>query len=963
MTLSAQWPRVKEIVGAALECDPVALEPFLAQACGSDHLLRSEVDSLLAASRNSADLSLQLWPGSPDSLWDVPKIIGPYELKKELGTGGMGQVWLAEQKEPVHRKVALKLIRVDLRSQSVKHKFLSESQTLASMNHPAIAGVLDAGTTPAGQPYLVMEYIEGCAITTYCDQKQLKLPDRLALFQLVCEGVQHAHHKAIIHRDLKPSNILIAEIDGKAVPKIIDFGIAKDTAAQATLTQATLLVGTLGYMSPEQCGLSNGDVDTRTDVYSLGVVLYELLTGLLPSDLAGHSYYDILRELRESDPIRPSARLTAQADTDIADKRGTTLPALIRTLQRDADAITLKALERDRSRRYASPTELAADIGRYLGNQPVTARESNSLYLLNRYVRRHRTGVLIAALSVLVLIGFVIAQAVQLRNTRRQRDRADRIADFMVDMFKVSDPSEARGSTISAREILDNSSQQIDRGIGLDAPVQTQLMEVMARTYTGLGLYTRAETLAGRALSIRRRAFGAADPNTFLSLNQLAEILDREGRVPESEALMRSTLAAEQAALGPKDRLTLRTMHDLASLLERNAHFGEAEKLERQVLAVIKTKDSEADKLALFRSRNTLAGSLKGQNRFGEAEDEQRRLLNDERNTLGPGHPFILVTMHNLANTLADQGRSRDAEALDRQTLDLEQHILGPEHPDTASTMTTLANTLAAQRGHQAEAEALYRRALAIETREVGPDHQFTTNAKEGLANLLSGEKKYGEAERLLTEVLATRRRSTGPNHTDTLLAQYNLAEVLFHQNRLPEAEKLLADTIKSQTRILDATDPDTMASLCLMARVLFSEKHFQASESFARQAFTAQRQALGPQHPDTQQSLVALARALVQLGRYPEARSLYTNTIAQITASAHGEPSIAWYNLACIAAGAGQHHDAISALQQAFATGYSDLEEASTDADLAPIRRDPAFLDLVSPSRRQKSAAPSPSR
>ena len=349
-----------------------------------------------------------------------------FQLVRKLGEGGMGQIWLAEQTSPVRRQVALKLIKAGMYDEAVVHRFQSERQSLAIMDHPAIAKVFDAGSTPADQPYFVMEYVPGLPITTYCDQKRLPARERLALLVKVCEGVQHAYQKAIIHRDLKPSNILVVEVDGKPVPRIIDFGIAKAISQQPDemlMTRAGGMVGTPGYMSPEQADPSIPDVDTRTDVYSLGVVLYELLAGVLPFDVTQwrtKPFHEVLRQLHEDDPPNPSARISGgPLSTTTAANRTTDPRQLASLLRGDLDCITLKALEKDRSRRYGTPSELSAEIGRYLRNEPVTARPASAAYRAKKYVQRHKFGVAAVSAMALLLIAFGVMQTIQLRRITR----------------------------------------------------------------------------------------------------------------------------------------------------------------------------------------------------------------------------------------------------------------------------------------------------------------------------------------------------------------------------------------------------------------------------------------------------------------------------------------------------------------------------------------------------------------
>jgi serine/threonine protein kinase len=393
MTIQA-WEHVKELLHQAMQLDPEQRGVFLDKACSSDVALRAEVESLLLAGEGVRSSFLQSGPLGADSdrigtvsgLEEGHIFAQQFQLVRKLGEGGMGQIWLAEQTSPVRRQVALKLIKAGMYDEAVVQRFQSERQSLAIMDHPAIAKVFDAGSTPAGQPYFVMEYVPGLPITSYCDQKRLSTRERLALLVKVCEGVQHAHQKAIIHRDLKPSNILVVEVDGKPMPRVIDFGIAKAFSQQSEnetmLTRAGGTVGTPGYMSPEQADPSVLDVDTRTDVYSLGVVLYELLTGVLPFDVKQWKtkpFHEVLRQLHEDDPPSPSARISRDpVSTTTAANRTTDPRQLASLLRGDLDCITLKALEKDRSRRYGTPSELTADIGRYLRNEPVTARPASA---------------------------------------------------------------------------------------------------------------------------------------------------------------------------------------------------------------------------------------------------------------------------------------------------------------------------------------------------------------------------------------------------------------------------------------------------------------------------------------------------------------------------------------------------------------------------------------------------------
>ncbi|MGA2967533.1 MAG: serine/threonine-protein kinase, partial [Terriglobales bacterium] len=445
--------------------------------------------------------------------------IGPYKLSRKLGEGGMGQVWLAEQSTPIRRQVAIKLIRVGRYDDSVLQRFYAERQSLAMMDHPAIAKVFDAGATSDGQPYFVMEYVAGYPITNYCDSKRLKIRERLELFIKVCEGVQHAHQKAVMHRDLKPANILVVEVDGKSVPRIIDFGLAKSASPQLDgkmlVTQVGGWVGTPGYMSPEQADPDVMDVDTRTDVYSLGAVLYELLTGSLPFETRTQRFDEFLRRLREEDPPRPSTKVSADKGTSRpAAACGAEPKQLVSLLRGDLDWITMKALEKDRGRRYGSPMELAADIGRYLGNEPVAARPASVGYRAKKYVVRHKALVAGTTAVFLVLVAGIITstwEAVKARQaearTKQESAIAQAVSDFLQnDLLAQASANNQSGPTakpdpdLKVRTALDRAAERIEGKFAKQPDVEAAIRDTIGQTYNSLGIYPEARKQLERAL-------------------------------------------------------------------------------------------------------------------------------------------------------------------------------------------------------------------------------------------------------------------------------------------------------------------------------------------------------------------------------------------------------------------------------------------------------------------------------
>ena len=762
-----QWERTKQLLEEALRLAPAERQSYLDQACGADSELRAEVESLLTSYQKAG--SQFLAPPVQEFLdvafTDPPpalpnRMIGNYRLVEEIGRGGMGRVWLAEQTAPVRRRVALKLIKTGLYDNEVLKRFQLERQSLAIMDHPLIAKVFDAGSTADGQPYFVMEYVPGVPITQYCDEKRLSIRERLQLFIKVSEAVQHAHQKAIIHRDLKPANILVQQIDGKPVPRIIDFGLAKASGPQMSgdslHTQLGGFVGTPGYMSPEQCD-GAADIDTRTDVYSLGVVLYVLLTGCMPFQPKPgkeQPVEEILRQVREDDPPRPSTKVTTDRETSstVAEARGTEPNRLASLLRGDLDWITMKVLERDRSRRYGTASELAADLTRYLNHEPVIARPASTAYRLRRYVRRHRVGVAVVVGSTVLLAGFAVTQTLQVRRVTRERDRAKRITDFMTQMFKVSDPSEARGNTITVREVLDKASRDIDSGLASDPQVQAQMMSVMGEVYENLGLYSREYDLLTRALTIERSVLGPENPETLSGARALGRVLIRQGRFPEAEKLLRQTLALQRRVVGPENPETLKTMNSLAVVLESPGSYDESEKLYREALQT------------------------------------QRRIL-------GPEHHDTRITMVNLTNLLLFEKRYDEGEKLIRQVLEIQQRLLGADHPETLNSQNLLSSILVGENRYP-EAEKVMDETLVIQQRVLGPEHQRTLDLRNGISWLAWQQGRYGEAEASYRETRAISARVYGPADPFTASCTYQLASFEAARGFREQALALLTDAV-----------------------------------------------------------------------------------------------------------------------------------------------------------------------
>jgi eukaryotic-like serine/threonine-protein kinase len=831
MEQEENWEKVTELFNAASELDNDQQEAFLSNACGADRQLLADVKTLLAAHRNPGSLS----DSPPQATADIraPAAIGPYRLVRKLGEGGMGQVWLAEQTSPFRRQVAIKFLRAGIFNDSLLQRFEWERQSLAMMDHPAIAKVFEGGSTPEGEPYLVMEYVPGLPITDYCDAKKLTIPERLQLFIRACEGVQHAHQKSIVHRDLKPANILVVEIDGHAMPRVIDFGLAKTLALiddETVLhTQIGSLLGTPAYMSPEQADSGGEDVDTRTDVYSLGVVLYVLLTGFLPFDVKGKPTHEVLRLLREQDPPRPSTKMETEKDAaSQAAARGTGPDQLRAVLKGDLGWIVMKALEKDRDRRYQTPLELAADIRRFLDNEPIVARPVSAAYQLKKYVRRHLVGTAFAVAMVLVVATFTFMQARQLRRTTRERDRADRVTEYMASMFKVSDPGEARGNTITAREVLDKASKDIDSGLAQDPELQAQMMVLMSRVYGSLGLYPRSETLARQAVTVRNRVLGPEHPQTLEAMDALESAISRQRKTEEAVKLEREMLAIRRRVLGNDDPNTARSMVRLAWSLQEEGRYAEAEALQRPAL------------------------------------DIQRRVL-------GPEHQDTLVTMKGLAISLEMTGRLDEAEKLIRNALEIRRRVLGNDHPDTVTFMQDLAFTLEKE-GRYPEAERLVREIVNIRRRVLGNDHPQTAYSMSSLALTIvyQGPGRYPEAEKLFREAAEVNNRVLGGDHPQTVQSMNNLAFTLMEEHRYRDAEILLRKVVDVEGRVSGKPlPPDVVPStLTGLGMTLAHEGHYAEAEKWMREGIEKAVHNLGPESPDTAEAVYGLACTEALSGR-----------------------------------------------------------------------------------------------
>jgi serine/threonine protein kinase len=645
----------------------------------------------------------------------TPRRIGPYTITGVLGTGGMGVVYRATQEEPLKREVALKLVRRGLDTDRLIARFEAERLVLARMNHSGVARVYDAGATADGRPYFVMELVEGLPLTEFCDARYAPVHERLALFVSACRAVQHAHQKGIVHRDLKPSNILVSDEEGAAVPKVIDFGIAKVVAEDGPdrhlLTREGQFVGTPEYMSPEQAGVLEADVDTRADVYALGVVLYELLAGRKPHRFTSGTRDELQRVLREQSVVRPStavgtppprARFTAAEPPEaeewlaIAVARQTTPDRLRRLLAGDLDTIVLKAMAFEPTRRYASVDQLADDVERYLQGQPVLARPDSWVYRTRKFVGRHRLAVAAAGVAAVLLVAFSAMTAVQSARVARERDRAEQalarasaVNRFLVDMFGQADPRQALGEPITAEQMLERAAARLQTTMRDQPEVRGELLQSLADVYKQLGKYDVSERLNAEAVVMRR----SGDPLVLAeSLDALGDVRRYAGRPDEAVAPLEEALAIRRRLLPAVDRDVAETYNNLGLVRQAQGRHAEAEALHRTGVAMweqLQSRDEGEDLVAL--GLTNLGRAVRAQGRSEEAATLFQRALDIRRAVLPPNSPRIGSSLAFLGLTRLDANRPEEALDLFRQGLAIRLATLGPEHPQTLQSRVQVA--------------------------------------------------------------------------------------------------------------------------------------------------------------------------------------------------------------------------------------------------------------------------------
>lgn len=909
--------RVSELFAAARRRSEVERAQFLVDACAGDESLRRDVERWLrqdaspspilqsaGLNENVGRLAAEVLDSSTDESITFPKTIGRYRIESRLAQGGMGVVYIAEQDAP-RRRVALKVIRPGMASRQMLRRFEQEAQVLGQLQHPGIAQIHDAGiaavTADDGhtvqQPYFAMEFVDGKPIDDYANEKSLSTRQRLELLARVCDAVNHAHQKGVVHRDLKPSNILVVDesASGSSAsiglrqsarfrltetvgqPKILDFGVARVTNADLqTVTMQTdvgQLVGTIPYMSPEQVSGHPDDLDTRSDVYALGAVLFELLTGKLPHDLNGRTIPEAARIIREEEPSRLSEIST--------------------TFRGDVETIVATALEKDKERRYASASDLASDIRRYLRNEPIVARPASAAYHFRKFVTRHKA--LVAGLAMTftaMLIGLVVStrlyyeadnarasEIAQRRTAEREAGKARAINDFILNrMLESSNPYKKYDRDVKVAQVLDDAAAEAHDAFANDPEQEGAVRHTLGVTYMGLGLLDKGAEQLRLAVDIRHKLHDEDDPDLADSLLQYAVALNRQSRLKEAETAAREALAMLRQRYDESRPQIADGANSLGRILINEERLDEAEPLIKEGLKIRRAFYGENHVLVAL-SLNQLGALYHARGDYAGAEPLLRESLNICRN-LGEDHPRLGQCLNDLAADLKAQGKYAEAEPLFREALAINRRHLGNQHYKTLAVMRSLADTLRKE-SKLDEAESLLRETLDTSLRVLGESNRDTLIAMNTLALLLHKEGKLDEAEPMYRRAIKVSKKLLGPNHRDTLTAMYNLAWLDRWRHEPEEAEPLFKTVVDGFRKTLGEAHPTTITVLGGLAQCLVTEKKWKESESVCREALRLRRAHLPDGQEDIALTAGLLAMSLTQQGRDNEAEPMLRECLA----------------------------------------------------------------------------------
>ena len=962
-----RFKRLEQLYYAAGEMQSEQRMRFLDEQCGSDAALRAEVEAMLSYGTTKMEGALRASAGEPiptrdaTSEPDIPRQIGSYTVIRRIGQGGMGNVYLAARTSDFKQQVAIKLIKRGMDTDEILRRFRHERQVMAGLQHANIARLLDGGSTDDGQPYFAMEQIEGVSIDRYCDEQRLTIRDRLRLFQRVCSAVHYAHQHTVIHRDIKPGNILVTT-DG--TPKIIDFGIAKLTNRELgfqslNTTQTTHRFMTPEYASPEQ--VRGRAITTASDVYSLGVVLYELLTGHRPHELTSRLKHEIEQLVCEQVPERPSTAIGRTVEVRQPDGTTRTITSesvgrmrdcapdkLRRQLSGDLDNIVLMALRKEPHRRYTSAEQFGQDIERHLNNKPVLAAPPSMVYRARKFVQRNRSLVASAAVVLIVLLaGIAISTSQAVRATRaehlagnrlreveesrteaeRQAAIAEAVNAFLNDDLLAAVAPEEQGKDATMRQVLDTASGKIEGRFEDEPLVEASIRTTIGNTYLSLGDYESSEGHLERALNLRKAALDTHHASVLMAMSNLGLLYEKQGRYDEAEPLIRTAFEEGRHVLGLEHPFTLIFMNNLGMLCDAVGRYDEAESLYLQLLEIrerLRGEEHEDTQLAMF----NLATLYDLQGRYDQAEPLYSRALELLRRTLGEEHPRTILAMSNLASLYISMGRYDEAESMHTEILEVQRQVLGEEHLETLKSLSNLA-LLYQRQGRYDEAKRLISQTVEAKCRVLGDEHPATVHSLGQLAMVCHILGQFEEAETLYVRVARLTRQKFGDRHVETIMAVGNLGSLYTQQERYEEAESMLAPLLQTALDALGQDHTTTLNCMQNLGIIYLETKRFEKAEPLFTKALEVSQRGLGNDNPTTLECLNSLATLYLEQGRYHKAEPLYVRALEiqqRVLPEEHLETLVAMNNLGELYLKLNRPNDALQLLTVAIQGGRRSL-------------------------------------
>lgn len=875
-----RWQTIKRIFQSVLDVPEADRAAALDRLAEDDDELRAEVESLLANHQTDSfieppnSIRVAAAMENAESKSRVGRMVGAYRLVRVLDAGGMGHVYLAERADgQFEKQVAVKVIRRSVDTPELRQRFQNEQRALAGLDHPNIAKLLDGGVTGDGLSYLVMEYVSGRPIDIYCDENRLDLHQRLTLFRTVCAAVHFAHQRLIVHRDLKPGNIFVTE---NGTPMLLDFGIAKliddEDADSAQTAPATMSFMTPQYASPEQ--IRGQRITTSTDVYSLGVILFELLTGQKPYRVQSSAPHELATIICEQPPVRPSTavrttttrRRSQKTDgTQTIRAMGSDAVRLRRRLAGDLDNIVLMALRKEPGRRYGSVEQFSEDIRRYLDGLPIIARKDTFTYRTAKFVRRNRPAVIAAAVVVMSFVGGIIGTSVALVRVRDAKDKTQLMNEYLQQMLAEANVSET-GRDMTLREVLDRAADRVGVDFASHPEIEAAVRETIGNAYVSLRHANKAIEQLERSLALRRDVFGEPSIEVARSLHLLSNAQLIAGDYKTAEDTSAKGIDMRRKLLGADDMETARMLSDLAVIVKERGDYDHAEQLYRKALALTERFATGPD-VDVASNLNNLAVLLKLEGRLDEADQLYQRAYEINREIFGDEHYITINAMSNLATLRLAQGRSRDARELFEKTLALYRKTISPDHPRVAIAANNFAFLLMSL-GEYDQAESLYRESLEVNRKVFGEDHARTGTSLHNLARLLGIKGEFAEAERLCREGLKIREVSLGADHPVVATSHDGLGNILLDEGKLAEAAEQIESAMRIRKRVYAEDHVDLAISHVSVARLALARNQPDAALTAANEAVAMYTRLLGASHPSTFDALAVRADALIQVGR-----------------------------------------------------------------------------------------------